>query len=73
MVFKLPSREETERPDNALKTSNLNVACDVPQRPILISSFFALYKNDLYKVSNILEPIMFADNTNVFFSHKSIK
>ena len=73
MVFKLPSREETVRPDNALKISNLNVACDVPQRPILSPSFFALYKNDLYKVSNILEPIMFADNTNLFFSHQSIK
>lgn len=73
MVFKLPFREETVRPDDTLKTSNLNVTCGVPQRPILGPSFFILYKNDLYEVSNILEPIMFADNTNLSFSHKRIK
>ena len=31
------------------------------------------YVNDLCRVSNILEPIMFADDTNLFFSHKNIK
>ena len=29
--------------------------------------------NDLYVSSKVLEPIMFADDTNLFFSHKNIK
>ena len=32
-----------------------------------------LYINDLYLASNILEPIMFADDTNLFYSHSNIK
>ena len=29
--------------------------------------------NDLYESFRVLEPIMFADSTNLFFSHKDIK
>ena len=36
-------------------------------------AFYILYINDLRKVSNILEPITFTDDTNLFFSHESIK
>ena len=32
-----------------------------------------LYVNNLYQVSNILEPIMFADDTNLFFLPRNIK
>ena len=35
-------------------------------------AFYILYINDLRKVSNILEPITFTDDTNLFFSHESI-
>ena len=38
-------------------------------RPIL----FLIYANDLNRVSGILDPIMFADDTNLFYSHKDIK
>ena len=31
------------------------------------------YINDLPNVSNILDPIMFADDTNLFYSHRNIK
>ena len=34
---------------------------------------FIIYVNDLCSVSKIFEPIIFADDTNLFFSHKSIK
>ena len=30
-------------------------------------------KNDLCNVSRIFEPIMFADDTDLFYSHKNIK
>ena len=28
---------------------------------------------DFIEISNILEPIMFADDTNLFYSHKNLK
>ena len=42
--------------------------------PIFLSPLlFVMYIIDFCKVSNILDPIMFADDTNPFFSNKSIK
>ena len=38
-------------------------------RPLL----FLIYANDLNRGSGILDPIMFADDTNLFYSHKDIK
>ena len=34
---------------------------------------FIVYVNDLYRASHILKPIMFADDTNLFFRGKHIK
>ena len=58
---------------SVFKTTNLNVVCGVPQGSILGLLLFIFYVNDLCRVSNILELIMFADDTNLFFSHKNIK
>ena len=55
------------------KTSLETISCSVPQGSILGPLLFLLYVNDLKNASNILDPIMFADDTNLFFTHKDIR
>ena len=54
------------------KTSLETINSGIPQGSILGSLIFLLYVNDLKNVSNILNPRMFADDTNLFFAHKKI-
>ena len=45
----------------------------LPPQGSILGPLLLLYVHDLYMTSNIIKPIMFVDNTNLFFSHKSIK
>ena len=55
------------------KTSLETISCSVPQGSILGTLLFLLYVNDLKNASNILDPIMLADDTNLFFTHNYIR
>ena len=55
------------------KTDLKYVTCGVPQGSILGPLLFLVYVNDLPNASRLLDPIMFADDTNLFFNHKNIK
>ena len=49
------------------KSCMRNISCGVPQGSILGPLLFILYINDIYKVSELLHFIIFADDTNIFF------
>ena len=54
------------------KTNKETITCGVPQDSILGPLLFLIFLNDLHKVTKYLDPIMFTDNTNLFYSHKKI-
>ena len=54
---------------NGASSSLRNIVCEVPQGSILGPLLFILYINDIVKCSDILQFILFADDTNLFYSN----
>ena len=54
---------------NGYNSSSLDIICGVPQGSILGPPLFLVYINDLCTVSKVLGLILFADDTNIFYSH----
>ena len=48
-----------------------NINCGVPQGSLLGPLLFIIYINDFCKSSDILSFILFADDSNLFYSHKN--
>ncbi len=57
---------------NSAKSPTENVKCGVPQGSILGPLLFILYMNDICYTSHLLNMILFADDTTVFYSNKNI-
>ena len=58
---------------NDFNSDLLDVKCGVPQGSILGPKLFILYINDICNVTDILNFILFADDTNIFCSRKILK
>ena len=58
---------------NNLNASFQKIVCGVPQGSVLGPLLFLIYVNDLKDASKSLDCIMFADDTNFFYSHKYMK
>ena len=55
------------------ESTNLEIIrCGIPQGSILGPLIFLIFVNDLQKSTKFLDPIMFADDTNLFYSNKDI-
>ena len=57
---------------NGTNSDYMNVLCGVPRESILWRILFILYINDMCNVSTLLKPVLFADDTNLFYSGKDI-
>ena len=68
----LTGRKQCITIDQSHQSLYQNITCGVPQGSILGPLLFLIYVNDLPKASKILTPIMFADDTNLFYSSASI-
>ena len=57
---------------NNVSSQHLPVRCGVPQGSILGPLFFIIYINDISTISNVMEFILFADDTNLFLQDASL-
>ena len=57
---------------NSKRSGLLHILCCIPQGSILGPLLFIIYINDITNTSDVLDFILFADDTTILFSHKNI-
>ena len=67
----LSNRKQYIERDPIATTSLELVKCGVPQGSILVHLLLLLYVNDLKNALNLFNPIISADDTNLFYTHKN--
>ena len=68
----LSNRKQFVSIGNHDKSESLLITYGVPQGPVLGPLLFLLYINDFYKSIDIFDFHIFADDTNLLSSHKSL-
>ena len=68
----LTNRQQYIQITNDSKSDLRKITCEVPQGSILGPLLFLVYVSGLPSSSKILNPTMFADDTNLFYEHKNI-
>ena len=58
---------------NSQESQLEDIVCGVPQGSILGPLLFILYVNDITYTSNVLDFILFADDTTILYSHENIE
>ena len=58
---------------NGVSSSYKEILCGVPQGSVLGPLFFLVHINDICHLSNLYDLVLFADDTNLFFSHNDIQ
>ena len=69
----LSNRKQYSEIGENSKTDLNYVTCGVPQGSILGPLLFLVYVNDLPNASRLLDPVIFADDTSLFFKKKEIE
>jgi len=69
----LTNRKQSVQVDHGKYTEMQDITCGVPQGSILGPLLFLVYLNDLPNASQIISTVMFADDTNLFFSDRNAK